>query len=280
MNLDMSLLKQWLGKTTITETVLSVETANLMNATLNRSTAFKQGDVLPPAWHWLYFHEPVVGDRLGVEGHPELGQFMPPVSFGDGKPPRRMWAGGKLQFERPLRLGDQAMKTSRIKTITPKNGRSGALCFVVVEHEIRVAGKLCLREEQTIVYREPVKNSSGQNPPTKPVPTDADFSESYTPDPIMLFRYSALTFNGHRIHYDLDFCRDHEGYPNLVVHGPLIATLMLDLFYQQSKSIVQFSYRGLSPLFNPHPFTVNGTADGQAWATNHAGGLAMMAEIV
>ncbi|MEM7119223.1 MAG: MaoC family dehydratase N-terminal domain-containing protein [Chloroflexota bacterium] len=276
--LNMDLLNQWLGKEETTKTVLAVETADLMNATLNRPAKFKKGDELPPAWHWLYFHEPVVGDKLGVEGHPELGQFMPPVSFGGGLPPRRMWAGGKLVWKRPLRLGDYASKTSRIKSIVEKNGRSGALCFVLVEHEISVGGNVCLQEEQTIVYREPVQ-AGGKAAQASPAPTNADFSASHTPDPIMLFRYSALTFNGHRIHYDVDFCREHEGYPGLVVHGPLIATLLLDLFYQQGRQISEFSYRGRSPLFNPNPFSVHGTADGQAWASNYAGGLAMTAQI-
>ena len=278
-NLDMTLLNQWLGREQTTKTILAVETADLMNATLNRTATFQAGDELPPAWHWLYFHEPVVGDRLGVEGHPELGQFMPPVSFGGGLPPRRMWAGGKLVWKRPLILGSRASKTSRIKSIVEKNGRSGALCFVLVEHEISVDSDLCLQEEQTIVYREPVQVGR-QAAKASPAPTNADFSASYTPDPIMLFRYSALTFNGHRIHYDVDFCREHEGYPGLVVHGPLIATLLLDLFCQQGKQISQFSYRGRSPLFNPSPFLVQGMADGQAWASNHEGGLAMTAQVI
>ncbi len=284
-SLDLTHLNQWLGKEQVVEAMISVETANLMNATLNREPTFKAGDELPPAWHWLYFHEAVEGNRLGVEGHAKLGYFMPPVSFGGDAPPRRMWAGGSFHyFERPLRLGDHATKRSRIKSITPKEGRSGRLCFVIVEHEITVNNERCLLEEQTIVYREPAQAGS-QPVKAKPAPTDASLSARYIPDPILLFRYSALTFNGHRIHYDVDFCRQHEGYPNLVVHGPLIATLLLDLFYHQStnQALASFAYRARSPLFNPHPFIINGKINGksaEAWASNHEGGLAMTAKVV
>ena len=278
--MEMEPLQQWLGKTTTHRAPISVEQANLMQATLNRPATLKAGQPLPPAWHWLYFHEAIIAVKLGVEGHEVLGEFMPPVSFGDDVPPRRMWAGGKISFLEPVRLGDVAQKRSTIASITPKEGRSGKLVFVVVEHEISVEDVVCIREERTIVYREP----AGANaPPIQPPasPTDGQFFATYTPDPILLFRYSALTFNAHRIHYDVDFCLEHEGYPDLVVHGPLTATLLLDLFRQQypRKRIVGFNYRGVSPLFNPNPFTVNGRSDGQAWASNHQGGLAMFAQV-
>ena len=273
-------LDSWIGKTQQIDALISAETANLMQVTLNRNPVFKNGDELPPAWHWLYFHEPIRADRRGVEGHAELGQFMPPVSFGDNHPPRRMWAGGKFTFERPLRIGERATKRSTIQSITPKKGRSGKLVFVVVGHEVLVEDERCLLEEQTIVYREPVRAGGGKAQPAETT-EDGEFSAEYTPDPIMLFRYSALTFNGHRIHYDVDFCREHEGYPNLVVHGPLTATLLLDLFYHRfpERRITAFRYRGRSPLFVPNRFKVHGRPDGQAWATNDEGGLAMSAEV-
>lgn len=252
-----------------------------MQAALNRVPNFREGDELPPAWHWLYFHEPTLTEHLGVEGHEKLGGFMPPISFGAGDtPPRRMWAGGTVDFISPILLGDRATKRSTIKSITPKEGRSGRLVFVVVGHEILVDGEQRLVEEQTIVYREPVQPDSGPAA-AEPAPADSEFSAQYQPDPMLLFRYSALTFNAHRIHYDVDFCRNHEGYPDLVVHGPLTATLLLDLFYRQrpSKQIERFEYRGRSPLFNPRPFVVHGKADGQAWASNDKGGLAMSAQV-
>jgi len=278
--INIEQLNQWLGREQLIEATISVETANLMEATLNRPLSLAKGDDLPPAWHWLYFHEGVRPDSLGVEGHPELGGFMPPVSFGTQEPPRRMWAGGTFTFEQPLRLGDRATKRSTIKSITPKQGRTGGLVFVVVEHEIRVANQRCLLEEQTVVYREPVQGES-KAVVASPAPDDGEFVAHYQPDPILLFRYSALTFNGHRIHYDVDFCREHEGYPGLVVHGPLTATLILDLFYHKfpERKIAGFEYRGRSPLFNPHPFAVHGKEDGLAWATNHEGGLAMSGQI-
>lgn len=274
-------LSQWLGKEQTIETTISAETARLMQATLNRDPTLTVGDELPPAWHWLYFHEPVRAADLGVEGHPALGRFMPPIRLGGGAPPRRMWAGGKLVFERPLHLGDQALKRSTIQAITSKEGRSGKLVFVGVAHEVCVAGECCLREEQTIVYRQPVEVGGGMTTAER-APTAADFSASYQPDPIMLFRYSALTSNGHRIHYDVDFCHEHEGYPNLVIHGPLIATLILDLFSRQfpGRQIAIFEYRGRSPLFLPHTFSVHGTAEGGGWASSHKGDLAMSARVV
>ncbi|MEM7532245.1 MAG: MaoC family dehydratase N-terminal domain-containing protein [Chloroflexota bacterium] len=288
MNIDTAYLNQWVGKEEVTEDIITAKTANLMNATLSRDAIFNQGDVLPPAWHWLYFHQGVRGDDLGADGHAKLGGFIPPIPL-----PRRMWAGGTLRFEQPLRIGDHATKHSTIKSITPKHGRSGQLCFVIVEHKIIVNEQRCLSETQTLVYREEVQREAGQPPKVQqmanePTPTKtADFSNAYTPDAAQLFRYSALTFNSHRIHYDLDFCRKHEGYPDLVIHGPLIATLLLDLFYQRQPTeqpIRQFDYRGVSPLFHPHTFTVNGAhmqdTRGEGWATNHFGGVAMTARVM
>ena len=273
----MEALQKWVGREQQATTVLAVETANLLAATLDRPPEFRAGDRLPPAWHWLYFHEATRASQLGLEGHTQLGGFMPPVSFGGPAPPRRMWAGGELTFHGSLGLGETATQRSTIQTITPKEGRSGQLVFVEVGHEISVADELRLSEKQTIVYREPVGQSDGG----EAAPAGGEFGVEYRPDPILLFRYSALTFNAHRIHYDVDYCRQQEGYPDLVVHGPLTATLLLDLFYQQfpERELASFSYRGVSPLFNPHPFTVNGRADGRAWAASHDGRLAMRAQI-
>ncbi|MEM7128922.1 MAG: hypothetical protein AAF702_21495 [Chloroflexota bacterium] len=283
--MDIKNLQKWVGTEEVATAIISAETANLMQATLSREPTFSNGDDLPPAWHWLYFHEAVSVDELGIEGHPKLGGFMPPVSFTRGpdshEPPRRMWAGGKITFKDSIQLGEYATKRSTVKSITPKEGRSGKLVFVVVEHEVQVNGQTCLLEEQTIVYREPAQSNSA-SAVVQPAPVDEEFAAKYRPDPMLLFRYSALTFNTHRIHYDLDFCRNHEGYPDLVVHGPLTATLLLDLFYHQfpRKRIAGFTYRGSSPLFNPNPFTVHGNKDGRAWASNHEGGLAMSAQVL
>lgn len=282
---DSETVKQWIGRQQEVTATIHAETANLMNAALSRDPVFVDGDALPPAWHWLYFHDPVRGDELGVEGHAKLGGFMPPIHFavdelGEPLPPRRMWAGGSIEFVQPLPVGRAATKSSTVRSITPKEGRSGKLCFVLVAHEIRVGGATCLREEQTIVYRD-AAGGAGAAAQAKPAPQHADFSSQYAPTPALLFRYSALTFNAHRIHYDVDFCRQHEGYPDLVVHGPLTATLLLDLYQRAcaQKRITHFTYRGMSPLFHPNPFTVNGTAAGDLWAANHEGGLAMSATV-
>jgi 3-methylfumaryl-CoA hydratase len=246
-----------------------------MAATLDRDPSFREGDELPPAWHWLYFHDIAKASDLGPDGHPNLGIFMPPVPL-----PRRMWAGGTLVFHAPLLLGTTVQRTSVVRSISAKTGRSGPLCFVGVEHTLTTEGRLNLVEEQTIVYRE---LASATEPGTaKPAPTDADYSRRYALDSTALFRYSALTFNGHRIHYDVDYCREVEGYPNLVIHGPLIATLLLDLYLQQGKPLGRFTYRARSPLFLPQAFTVNGKPNGRSaelWASDHEGGLAMEAEM-
>ncbi len=276
----MTELNEWIGKSIEVEDTVTAGQANRMNATLDREPTFKKGDRLPPAWHWLYFHEAVQLSGLGIEGHPKLGGFMPPVPL-----PRRMWAGGSLIFDQPIIIGQPAIKRSTIANIAAKTGKSGQLYFVTVEHEVFQNTSRCLHEKQIIVYREPADPTKTlADPPPAPETDSRTFSAEIRPDPIMLFRYSALTFNGHRIHYDLDFCQTHEGYPNLVFHGPLTATLLLDLFYHQypAEPIKTFEYRGVSPLFNPDPFTIHGTRKGihgKAWAANSANGLAMSAQV-
>ena len=273
---DLAHLERWVGNEVVTKAVISAETANLMAAALDRKTIFNTGDQLPPGWHWLYFHEPVKASSLGKEGLAERGDFLPPIPL-----PRRMWAGGRLNFTRPLFINERAIKRSTVRSVTPKRGRSGQLCFVIVEHKISVEGALCLQEEQTIVYREAAR--PGEQVLAQVAALDATESVTYHPNPVLLFRYSALTFNGHRIHYDVDYCRNVEGYPDLVVHGPLIATLLLDLGYHRySKKIETFEYKALSPLFNPQSFTINGRREGNRahiWAANHEGGLAMDATV-
>ena len=272
-------LMAWIGNKQIVTSDISLETVHLMQATLNRDPALDQGNELPPAWPWLFFHKPVRARDLSPDGHARLGGFLPPIHFGE-QSPRRMWAGGTIEFVRPLRIGDHATKVSTVQSITPKQGRSGRLFFVVVTHEVLVENERCLMEEQTLVYREPVKTAVGAGE-APCAPTDGEFAAVYHPDPMLLFRYSALTFNTHRIHYDVDYCREVEAYPGLVVHGPLTATLLLDLFshHNPHKPIRRFDYRMRSPLFSPHPFSVHGKADGQAWVRNHLGGMAVSAHI-
>ncbi len=238
-----------------------------------------KGDELPLLWHWLYFPTSAPLDELGRDGHPKLGGFLPPVEL-----PRRMWAGGRLQFLRPLKIGDQVEKKSTIRNIRTKNGQSGSLCFVTVLHEFTVAGELRLSEEHDIVYRE--HSLPGVKAPTPPAaPEKSDWKRIISPDPVMLFRYSALTFNGHRIHYDRDYCKRVEGLEGLVVHGPLTATLLVDLAVRKNPQRVlrSFEFRAISPLFDTSSFAIAGQNQGEKakfWAQNWEGQLAMQAEAV
>jgi 3-methylfumaryl-CoA hydratase len=266
--------QDWIGTTRSSTTVLDPGPANGLAVTLDRAPLFKAGDPLPPAWHWLYFHDTVRASQLGADGHPALGVTMPPVPL-----PRRMWAGGDLTFHSPVPLGATTTKISTIRAISEKQGRTGPLYFVDVAHEIRVAGRTAITETQTIVYREPPAGPAGHEGP--PAPGDAEFSETWQLDSTALFRYSALTFNGHRIHYDADYCRAVEGYPNPVIHGPLLVTLLLDLTVRRHRPPASFRYRARSPLFLPEAFTVNGRRDGETtslWAASADGRLAMEAE--
>lgn len=267
--------RAWIGRTRTATEVLDPEPARRLQATLGRPATIAADDALPPAWHWLHFHDVVAAGELGPDGHPRLGVVMPPVPL-----PRRMWAGGTLGFHAPLRLGRPTTRTSTFTAIEEKHGRSGSLIFVTVDHELRQDDRLCVSERQDIVYREMPTEAVTVDP--EPAPTDGTVSTGWTLDSTALFRYSALTFNGHRIHYDADYCRQVEGYPGLVVHGPLIATLLLDLAVRHDRPLGRFTYRARSPLFAGEPFTVNGRVDGDAtelWATGPHGGVAMQARL-
>lgn len=267
--------ESWIGRRRLMTAWLDPEQANRMAATLDRKPSFTAGDPLPPAWQWLYFHDVVRASQLGDEGHPNLGITMPPVPL-----PRRMWAGGVLQFMRPLRLGTIVERTSTVSAITPKQGASGPLFFATVDHEFRTDGERNLLEQQTIVYRE--MSATAEVTPAPEAPSGDEFNATWRLDNTALFRYSALTFNGHRIHYDADYSRSVEGYPDLVIHGPLIATLLLDLAVRQGRPLGHFIYRARSPLFLSAPFTVRGSTEGDAtrlWAENSDGRLAMEARL-
>lgn len=264
----------WVGKCRSTTAWLDPAQANRMAATLDRNPAFNPGDDLPHAWHWLYFHDCVQASLLGGDGHPALGVTMPPVPLH-----RRMWAGGELTFHAPLRLGETAIDTTTITSIDEKQGRSGPLYFVSVEHEVTVEGQSRIRELQTIVYRDMPSGPMSVEGPA--APREADFLDSWSLSSTALFRYSALTFNGHRIHYDADYARAVEGYPDLVIHGPLLATLLLDLASRNGRPLYHFTYKARSPLFIPDSFVVAGRRAGTGtslWAQSPDGRLAMEAE--
>ncbi len=271
-------VNDWIGRSEVHTDVLREQPARFMQATLGRESDIETGDPLPPLWHWLYFLEAKSAQELGRDGHPEKGGFLPPVEL-----PRRMWAGGRFEFLRPLKMGSHVEKKSTIKSITEKEGRTGKLCFVTVEHKISDPEGLALTEEHDIVYREDPAPDAPKPTPNK-APEYAEFSEKIEPTQVMLFRYSALTFNGHRIHYDVDYARTVEGYDGLVFHGPLTATLLVDLaartFNKQPKS---FSFKGLAPIADNIPFWIEGNTNEtemDLWARRSDGALAMKAKAV
>ncbi len=233
----------------------------------------KAGDPLSPFWHWLYFWDAQPPGTLGRDGHPRLGGFLPDLGL-----PRRMWAGGRLSIRQPIPLGAPAKKRSTIASVTGKEGRTGPLAFVIVQHEIGDANGVAVIEEQDIVYRED-PSPDAPAPSTEIAPTDEVASRRWTADSTLLFRYSALTFNGHRIHYDLDYCRQVERYPGLVVHGPLLAILMLELAAELVDApIANFEFRARSPVFHTEAFEVCARPDSEGlslWIRGEDGRLAM-----
>lgn len=209
------------------------------------------GEPLPALWQWAFFISPVGLEGIGEDGHPARGGFLPPA---DNR--NRMWAGGRVTFHQPLRVGSPAERRSSVMDVREKTGRTGALLFVTVRHEYHQDGVLALEEEQDIVYRQP-------SPPKlvgSDAPSASQWREQIDPSPVLLFRYSAVTFNGHRIHYDHPYVTGTEGYPGLVVHGPMIATLMVAAFQHANPTarLEHLSYRGLRPLIAPTPFDVAG----------------------
>ncbi|MBJ6372297.1 FAS1-like dehydratase domain-containing protein [Sedimentitalea arenosa] len=202
------------------------------------------GAPLPPFFHQLYFWSPHPPEALGRDGHPKVGGLIPDLGL-----PRRMWAGGRLGFAAPLRAGSPAERRTVVEKAEHKHGRSGPLGFVTLRHEIRQAGEVCLTEWQDLVYRQDPDASAPR--PVPPVArTDETESREVGFTSTLLFRYSALTFNGHRIHYDLDYARDVEGYAGLVVHGPLLAQHLMLMAEELVGPLAQFSFRAASPLMH------------------------------
>ena len=275
--IDLDQLRTWVGRTeTRTDLATAVQMA-AMSATLDRDDSNPvPGTVVPPLWHWLYFLPLSPMSEAGPDGHPKRGGFLPPVPL-----PRRMFAGGRFEFRHPLRIGDAISRTSRITDVSGKQGRSGTLVFVTVRHEIANGAGVALTEEHDIVYRENPRPDAPVPTPTQ-APTGETFRREIAPDPVLLFRYSALTFNSHRIHYDRSYVTEVEGYPGLIVHGPLIATLLVDLLRRSlpEVTVARFSFRAVRPLFDIHRFCVCGRREGKSvglWARDHQGWLAMEA---
>ena len=276
--IDIDFLKTWIGKERVRQDDLSPFKAQALAAALDRQSSLQAGDVLPPAWQWLYFVDTPLASETGVDGHPKTGGFLPPAPL-----PRRMWAAGKFEVSRPLIIGKSAEQTSTIKSVDLKSGKSGKLLFVTVEHNTRQDGELCLSEQQNIVYRD-MPTGFAPLPAGEPAPMDADWQKEITPDPVLLFRYSALTYNGHRIHYDRDYAVNTEFYPALVVHGPLLATLLAELVAQNipQAQMETFQFRAQRPSFDIDKFTVCGKRDGNSlslWTRSHDGFIGMTAQV-
>lgn len=283
-NVDAPLLahlQTWQGRSETLHDTLSSTPVSGLSATLDRDDPAPQpGTALPPLWHWLYFLPQVRQSGLGPDGHPQRGGFLPPVPL-----PRRMWAGGRLRWEEgnPLQVGQAVQRVSRIESVTYKAGRTGDLVFVLVKHEVHNEAGLALTEEHDIVYRAAAQPGDPVPPPVA-ADTGAPWQREIVPDDVLLFRYSALTFNGHRIHYDRRYVTGVEGYPGLIVHGPLIATLLVDLVRRQQPEarFKRFDFKAVRPTFDLHPFAVNGRpeADGKTvrlWANDHEGWLTLQA---
>ena len=277
MNGEFETLRRWVGRTETSHDVASAWPVAALAATLDRKDPGPAaGDVIPPGWHWLYFLETTPASELAADGHAKRGGFLPPVTL-----PRRMWAGGRLEFLRPLRVGDALRRDSEIIAVEPKHGKSGNLVFVTVRHTVLAAGATATIEEHDIVYREAALPGE---PPSQGslAPAQAEWRREVDAGPVMLFRFSALIFNAHRIHYDLDYVREEEHYPGLVVHGPLQAVLLLDLARREDpRPVKKLVYRAVRPIFHTERFTVNGKRDGgdkaELWIADAAGNLAMAA---
>lgn len=280
MAVDLEHLKTWIGKSETAEDVVTAAPLAGLSAMLDRPDDYpKPGDEIPPSCHWLYFLPQAPQSEIGDDGHPRRGGFLPPVDL-----PRRMWAGSRLEFQAPLHVGETIRRVSTIKDVSHKQGKTGDLVFCVVRHEISNADGLAVVDEHDIVYREEA-DPNAPPPPSKAAPDDALWARTINPDPVLLFRYSALTFNGHRIHYDRSYVTEVEGYPGLIVHGPLIATLLMDLCRRQQPDrwLSRFAFRAVSPLFDIAPFQVNGRpendgATARLWASKEDGTLAMQAD--
>lgn len=267
----------WVGRSEQAADVLEAARTNALRAALGETAPLADGAPLPLLHHWLYFWDVRPPAGLGPDGHHARGGFLPPVPL-----PRRMWAGGRLQFHEPLRVGERATRVSTILKVETKSGRSGSLVFVTVEHRLSGERGLAVVEEQDIVYREAAAAGSIAAPAGDAEPSAAAWRWGVFPDPVLLFRYSAVTMNGHRIHYDRPYAMNEEAYPGLVVHGPLQATLLAQLGAQHLQApITGFEFRGQSPAFDGTLLHVCGepTETGACLWTEQAGAKSMSATI-
>lgn len=279
MTQDLEKLKQWIGQKESAVDYVTIPAVHRLAATLDRDDPMpRAGDPLPVGWHQTLFPRVVRHSQIGADGHPERGDFLPPVPL-----PRRMFAGKRTTFHADLRVGDEVRRDSVIQEVTLKQGRTGQMVFVTVKTELATARGLAITEEQDLVYREAAPAGTPPQPP-QPAPGKVVWSRVVTPDPVMLFRYSALTFNGHRIHYDHPYVTGVEGYPNLVMNGGLTTLLVFELARTHASTPIRYiSSRNVRALFVNQPITIAGepSADNKTaklWATNPDGALALTAE--
>ncbi|MCS4504780.1 MaoC family dehydratase N-terminal domain-containing protein [Arhodomonas aquaeolei] len=267
--------RAWIGRTREGDDTVDAWRVAAFNAALDREASLPaDGTPLPPCWQWLLFPPLYRASASGGDGHERLGAFLPALPAGH----RRMWAGSRMTIERPLQVGERVHCRSTVAEVVPKTGRSGPLVFVTVSHEIEGERGGRIDEAQDIVYRAPAPGGGADTAGSDDMPEPA-WRATWRPDPVLLFRYSALTYNSHRIHYDRSYCTGVEGYPGLVVHGPLMATLMLDLAVQQRGTPVRrFEYRSRAPVFDDMAFTTAGVPEGDGarlWVTRPDGALAL-----
>jgi 3-methylfumaryl-CoA hydratase len=276
---DLQYLRTWIGRTEQVHDRVREAPVAALSATLDLDEpAPREGDELPILWHWLFCLSLHRSSELAADGHAHLGGFLPPVPL-----PRRLWAGGSVTVHAPPRIGDAVSRASRIADVAHKIGQTGALVFVTIEHNISAGGRLSVSERQTLVYREaPVANEPAAE--RRFARRDAAWTREVLPDEVLLFRYSALTFNGYRIHYDRTFATENQGYGGLVVHGPLLATLLADLVRRHlpDATVETFTFRAVRALIDGSPFLVCGSpsSDGRAvelWVQDLEGAVAMEA---
>jgi 3-methylfumaryl-CoA hydratase len=280
----------WVGRQQVSEDTICPGLVGRMAATMNSAASFVEGDPLPACWHWLFFNPVEVQSALGADGHPPRGKFMPPVSL-----PRRMFAGSRLDWHEDIKIGARVAKESTIIRVESKMGQSGEMVFVTVNHVYRENGIMLLEEQQEIVYRgdstfaerdglaalsERVRRNESADPSSR---RPAEHTQSVHPDPVQLFRYSAVTFNGHRIHYDVPYATGVEMYPGLVVHGPLIATMLIEFLRHTvapGLALKHFEFRAKRPTFDIGPFHLHAgarEASGRIplWSTDNVGAVAV-----
>lgn len=271
-------LQAWVGRAQTSADSIGLGPARAMMALLDHDPdSLRLGDPLPPCWHWLYLHSPAKRSEVGADGHPRRGGWLPPISLA-----RRMWAGSRLRFHTPLRVGHSAERRSEVRVIEEKHGQSGALVFVTVRHTVTGPNGLVVDEDQDLVFRDPA--AAGSVRAADPLPLERDWEERFEPDAATLFRFSAITMNGHRIHYDFPYATGVEGYRGLLVHAPLTALLLLDAAGRRNPAgVATFQFQARSPLVNNEPVTLAGrtTAAGESvvWAGDPDGRIAMQGTI-